>query len=54
VLLDSQTDSTNAVLASGGTSQQLGLVSRDAEPAFTPGGGRGAIRTAGGVMVFEP
>ena len=55
VLLDSQSDSTNAVLVSGGASQELGLVSRDdGEPAFSPSGQRGAMRTTGGVMVFEP
>lgn len=53
VLLDSRTDSTNAVLVTGGTAQELGLVPRDGEPAFTPGGRRGAMRTSGGVVIFD-
>ena len=54
VLLDSQADSTNAVLVSGGVTRDVGLVPRDGEPAFTPSGRRGAMRTASGVIVFEP
>ena len=53
VLLDARGDSTMAVLVSGGSSKKLGSVALDGEPAFTPSGARGAMRTAGGVVVFE-
>ena len=54
VLLDATTDSTTAVLVSGGATTELGRVQLDAEPAFTPSGRRGALRTSRGVMIFEP
>ena len=54
VLLDATSDSTTAVLVSGGTTTELGRVQLDAEPVFTPSGRRGVLRTARGVMVFEP
>jgi hypothetical protein len=54
VLVDTQADSTTAVLVTGGATREIGLVPRDGEPAFTPSGRRGAMRTAGGVKVFEP
>ena len=53
VLPDATTDSTTAVLLSGGTTTELGRVPLDAEPAFTPSGRRGVLRTARGVMIFE-
>jgi hypothetical protein len=54
ILLDTQADSTTAVLVTGGASREIGRAPRDGEPAFTPSGRRGALRTAGGMMVFEP
>lgn len=54
VLLDSQSDSTSAVLVTGGASREIGVVPRDGEPAFTPSGRRGAARTSSGVVIFEP
>ncbi|MFN2564463.1 MAG: hypothetical protein ABR499_05560 [Gemmatimonadaceae bacterium] len=54
VLLDPQADSTDAVLIADGETRSIGRVARDGEPAFSPSGRRGALRTANGVMVFEP
>ena len=54
VLLDSAGDSTSAVLVSGSSTADLGRVSRDAEPVFSPSGRRGALRTSRGVVIFEP
>jgi hypothetical protein len=54
VLLDPRADSTEAVLIAGGGTKPIGRVARDGEPVFSPSGRRGALRTANGVMVFEP
>jgi hypothetical protein len=53
VLLDAPADSARAVLVASGETTTLGLVARDAEPVFSPSGRVGALRTAGGVMIFE-
>ena len=53
VLLNTSADSANAVLVSGADTTELGLVSRDTEPAFSPSGRRGALRTSRGVVIFE-
>ncbi len=53
ILLDADADSSNAVLVNGSNTTELGRVARDAEPAFSPSGRRGALRTGRGVMVFE-
>jgi hypothetical protein len=54
VLLDAQADSTDALLIANGETKPIGRVTRDGEPVFSPSGRRGALRTASGVMVFEP
>jgi hypothetical protein len=54
VLLDTGADSANAVLVIGSRTTELGHVSRDTEPFFSPSGRRGAIRTGRGVVIFEP
>jgi hypothetical protein len=54
VLLDTSPDSAKAVLVSGFDTTELGRVSRDTEPAFSPSGRRGALRTGRGVVIFEP
>jgi hypothetical protein len=54
VLLDASADSANAVLVSSSGTVELGRVSRDTEPAFSPSGRRGALRTSRGVVIFEP
>jgi hypothetical protein len=53
VLLNTSADSANAVLVSGSDTTDLGRVSRDTEPAFSPSGRRGALRTDRGVVIFE-
>jgi hypothetical protein len=53
VFLDSQADTTDAVLVGSRETIPIGRVARDAEPAFSPSGRRGALRTANGVMSFE-
>ena len=53
VLLNTSADSANAVLVSGPDTTELGRVSRDTEPAFSPSGRRGALRTDRGVVIFE-
>lgn len=53
ILRDSQSDTTGAVLVSGGKTMEIGRVPRDGEPAFSPSGRRGAIRTADGTMLLE-
>lgn len=53
VLIDSASDTTAAVLVAGGKTTQIGQVPRDGEPAFSPSGRRGAIRTATGTMLLE-
>ena len=53
VLLDASADSANAVLVSGSDTTELGRVSRDTEPAFSPSGRRGAMRTSRSVVIFE-
>jgi hypothetical protein len=53
VLLNTSADSANAVLVSGSDTTELGRVSRDTEPAFSPSGRRGALRTDRGVVIFE-
>jgi hypothetical protein len=53
VLLNASADSANAVLVTGSDTTELGRVSRDTEPAFSPSGRRGALRTDRGVVIFE-
>ena len=53
ILLDNPSDTTGAVLVAGGKTTQIGRVPRDGEPAFSPSGRRGAIRTAEGTMLLE-
>ena len=53
VLLNASADSANAVLVSGPDTTELGRVSRDTEPAFSPSGRRGALRTDRGVVILE-
>jgi hypothetical protein len=53
VLLNTSADSANAVLVTGSDTTELGRVSRDTEPAFSPSGRRGALRTDRGVVIFE-
>jgi hypothetical protein len=53
VLIDPQGDSTEAVLVGGRDTIPIGRVARDGEPAFSPSGRRGALRTARGVMLLE-
>ncbi|MDP9279008.1 MAG: hypothetical protein M3P00_06260, partial [Gemmatimonadota bacterium] len=53
VLLSAVADSVNAVLVTASRSTELGRVSQDAQPAFSPSGRRGALRTSRGVIVFE-
>ena len=53
VLLNTSADSADAVLVSGADTTELGRVSRDTEPAFSPSGRRGALRTGRGVVIFE-
>jgi hypothetical protein len=53
IVLDAAMDSADAILVTGSNSLKLGRVSRDAQPAFSPSGRRGALRTGHGVMVFE-
>jgi hypothetical protein len=50
---DAQADTTDAILFWNGKSKPIGRVARDAEPAFSPTGRRGAIHTPVGVMLFE-
>jgi hypothetical protein len=52
VLLNASADSANAVLVTGSDTTELGRVSRDTEPAFSPSGRRGALRTDRGVVIF--
>ena len=53
VLLNASADSADAVLVSGPDTTELGRVSRDTEPAFSPSGRRGAVRTSRGVVIFD-
>lgn len=53
ILLDSQSDTTRAVLVAGGKTTEIGRVPHDGEPAFSPSGRRGAVRTADGIMLLE-
>jgi hypothetical protein len=52
VLLDTNGDSTDAVLVAGGQAHPLGRVARDAEAFFTPSGKRGVIHATTGVIFF--
>ena len=47
-------DSASAVLVNGSSTVELGRVAQDAQPAFSPSGRRGALRTGRGVIIFEP
>jgi hypothetical protein len=46
-------DGADAVLVTASNTLELGRVSQDAEPVFSPSGRRGALRTGRGVIVFE-
>lgn len=46
-------DSVDAVLVTPSDTIELGRVPQDAQPAFSPSGRRGALRTSRGVLVFE-
>lgn len=52
VVLHAMGDSATAVLLTGPQRKELGRVALDGEPAFTPSGLRGAMRVAGGVVLF--
>jgi hypothetical protein len=54
VLLDEHADSTEAVLIADVETKPIGSVARDAEPAFSPSGRRGVLRTTNAVLLFEP
>ena len=53
VYLDSPGDTVQAVLITGRKRTELGLAARDAEPAFSPSGRRGALRVGSQVVLFE-
>jgi hypothetical protein len=53
IVLSGVADSVNAVLVTASDTLHLGRVSQDAQPAFSPSGRRGALRTDRGVIVFE-
>ena len=53
ILLENQADTTGAVLVAGGKTTEIGRVPRDGEPAFSPSGRRGVIRTTDGTMLLE-
>jgi hypothetical protein len=53
ILLGAVMDSADAILVSDSDTLKLGRVAQDAQPAFTPSGRRGALRTSRGVIVFE-
>ena len=54
MVLRAVADSANAILVTASHTLELGRVSQDAQPAFSPSGRRGALRTNRGVIVFEP
>ena len=53
ILLGAVMDSVDAILVTASDTLKLGRVSQDAQPAFSPSGRRGALRTSRGVIVFE-
>jgi len=53
LLLGAVMDSADAILVTASDTLKLGRVSQDAQPAFSPTGRRGALRTSRGVIVFE-
>jgi hypothetical protein len=53
ILLGAGMDTADAILVTASNTLKLGRVAQDAEPAFSPSGRRGALRTSRGVIVFE-
>jgi len=53
ILLGAVADSADAILVTASDTLKLGRVAQDAQPAFSPSGRRGALRTSRGVIVFE-
>lgn len=53
ILLAAVTDSVDAILVTASDTLELGRVAQDAQPAFSPSGRRGALRTGRGVIIFE-
>ena len=53
ILLGAVADSADAILVTASDTLKLGRVAQDAQPAFSPSGRRGALRTGRGVIVFE-
>ena len=53
IILGAVMDSADAILVTPSNTLKLGRVSQDAQPAFSPSGRRGALRTSRGVIVFD-
>ena len=53
ILLGAVMDSVDAILVTASDTLKLGRVSQGDQPAFSPRGRRGALRTSRGVIVFE-
>lgn len=53
ILLGAVMDSADAVLVTASNTLELGRVGQADQPAFSPSGRRGALRTGRGVIVFE-
>jgi hypothetical protein len=54
IILGAVADSADAILVTASDTLKLGRVAQDAQPAFSPSGRRGALRTGRGVVIFEP
>ena len=53
MLVESDGDTTRAVVTAGPETMMLGGVPRDAEPSFSPSGRRGVLPTADGLMLVQ-
>lgn len=53
ILLGAVMDSADAVLVTASGTLELGRISQSDQPAFSPSGRRGSLRTGKGVIVFE-